>query len=999
MFMLLFVVAGCDWHKSDGDGGSPPLARGSISGKVVSATTGEALAGASIRADDVSTISGLDGTYTLSPPVGDRIVINIDAAGFAETTQVTRVVAEEIVQLDIKLLVIGVAELVDVATGGTVVIPNSSAQISIPANGLIPLGGGSASASVNVALTAINPAIDPDVMPGDFTAVLAGDSTPVSIESFGALRVDVRDDNGERYTLVAGQSAEIRIPVGTLSDSPPATIPLLIFNETTGLWVEEGSATLAGIAPDQFYVGTVQRFGAWNADKRMDTIFVSGCVRDTADQTVSNVRVTSKGINYSGSASTFTDIDGNFRVAMRRDALATISVSFRDADQKLVTTSINVGPFTEDVALPDCIVTEPVPLQIIQRSLPGGLVGRAYSAGFTAVNGTLPYEWSVTFGDLPTGLTLNSTTGLISGTPTAGGSFNGTIQVEDSASPSELVETAFFIFVNTPPPFNIATGFLPAGTVDIAYNSTLVAVNGTTPYDWSVLSGDLPSGLSLSASGQISGTPTSAGTFSPTIQVLDNETPAQSATAVLSIVISPGSGPAPPAAPTGVGAFSEDAQVRVVWNAVTDADTYTLYMASVSGVTKDNYSTLADGVKLINITSPYIQTGLVNGTTYYFVVTADNATGESAESREVSATPVPNTGVSPMGSTISAGTYHSCARLDNGTVRCWGLNFWGLLGNGNNTASTIPVEVSGITTATAISVGLGHSCALLGNGTVQCWGFNGSGELGDGSTTVSNIPVEVSGLTTATAISSGNSSSCARLENGTVQCWGLNSSGQLGNGTTITSLTPVEVSGLTTVTAVSSGSAHSCARLENGTVQCWGLNNTGQLGDGTNTTSLTPVQVSGLITATVVSSGSAHSCARLENGTIQCWGLNSNGQLGDDTATSSLTPVEVSGISTATAVTTSDIFAHSCARLENGTLQCWGYNLTGQLGDGTVTSSLTPVEVSGITTATEISAGYLHTCAGFANGTVQCWGYNGWGQLGDGSNATSLTPVQVSGLP
>jgi len=534
MFVVLIAIAGCN----NGGGGSPPLVRGTVSGKVVSTATGEGIPGASIRAGDASTISAMDGTYTLTPLVAERVVIHIDAAGFAETFQVTRVMTEETAFLDVKLLLIGVSEVVDVASGGTVTIPNSSGQISIPAGGLVPMGGGAASANVNVALTAINPAIDPDVMPGDFTAILAGDSVPVAIESFGALRVDVRDDNGERYTLVAEQSASIRIPVGTLSDSPPATIPLLIFNETTGLWVEEGVATLAGSAPDQFYVGTIQRFGAWNADRPLDTIFVSGCVRDTANQIVSNVRVSTKGINYSGTASDFTNAEGNFRVAMRRVGLATLSVTFLDVDGKLVTTSINVGPFAENVTLEDCIVTEPVPLQITARSLPGAGVDRAYSATFTATNGTPPYDWQVISGNLPPGLTLNSATGLISGIPTEAGFFTGTIQVQDSSVPPQSAETSFFISVTAAPAFEIATRSLPSGIVDTVYNASLIALNGTLPYDWSLLSGDLPAGLTLSTNGQISGTPTVAGTFNLTIQVQDSATPPQMLESPFTLIIS-----------------------------------------------------------------------------------------------------------------------------------------------------------------------------------------------------------------------------------------------------------------------------------------------------------------------------------------------------------------------------------------------------------------------------------------------------------------------------
>lgn len=539
MFMVLFVMGGCDWLDGS-EGGGAPVERGTVSGKIVSTETGEAIPGASIRAGDAGTISVEDGTYSLSSAVGERVVVHIDAAGFAETFQIAHVTNGETAFLDVQLLPIGVAEVLTVASGGTVSVPNSSAQVNIPAGGLIPVGGGAASVNVNVALTAINPAIDADIMPGDYTGMLSGDSAPVSIESFGALLVDVRDDNGERYTLIAGQTASVRIPVGTLSTSPPATIPLLVFDESSGLWVEEGIATLQGTAPDQFYTGTVERFGFWNADQRMNTVFVSGCVRDTADQPVANVRVKSKGINYSGSSSAFTGSDGNFRVAMRRDALATISVNFLGQDGKPVITTTNVGPFSEDSTLADCIVTEPVPLQVIERSLPSGRVGTVYNARLVAANGTKSYAWSITFGNLPTGLTLDSVTGQISGTPTTAGTFNGTIQVQDSSTPIQSADTSFFIFVTEPAPFRITSLSLPAGVVSTVYNASLNASNGIQPYTWSIISGVLPTGLNLDGtSGQISGIPTTSGIFPLTIQAEDSRIPAQSRSAIFTVTISP----------------------------------------------------------------------------------------------------------------------------------------------------------------------------------------------------------------------------------------------------------------------------------------------------------------------------------------------------------------------------------------------------------------------------------------------------------------------------
>src|SRR5437660_130158 len=140
---------------------------------------------------------------------------------------------------------------------------------------------------------------------------------------------------------------------------------------------------------------------------------------------------------------------------------------------------------------------------------------------------------------------------------------------------------------------------------------------------------------------------------------------------------------------------------------------------------------------------------------------------------------------------VDLGAFYSCALLQDGTVRCWGDNTWGELGNGAVlvspsptspvTPTPTPVTVSGITTAVAIEAGVFHMCALLRDGTLQCWGRGEEGRLGNGSTANSSTPVTVSGIVPA-VIAPGAEHSCAVLRDGTMRCWGDNNFGQLGNG-------------------------------------------------------------------------------------------------------------------------------------------------------------------------------------------------------------------------
>jgi hypothetical protein len=261
------------------------------------------------------------------------------------------------------------------------------------------------------------------------------------------------------------------------------------------------------------------------------------------------------------------------------------------------------------------------------------------------------------------------------------------------------------------------------------------------------------------------------------------------------------------------------------------------------------------------------------------------------------ADPVPVSGITTA-VVIAAGYDHACALLANGAVRCWGSNVDGQLGSPSTpqSGSSVPVTVGGIAGAVAVTAGAYHTCALLQDSTLRCWGRNDQSQLGDGTRNRSASPVRVNGITDAVAVSGGGVHTCAVLRDGTARCWGENEFGQLGDGTTNTASDPVQVAGVTTAVGVSAGWRHACAALADGSVRCWGQNQFGQLGDGTLTNSSTPRTTRGIASATVVTAGWwHHSCALLADGTVQCWGTNEWGQFGNGTTTGSTTPVTMSG--------------------------------------------------------------------------------------------------------
>jgi uncharacterized repeat protein (TIGR01451 family) len=357
---------------------------------------------------------------------------------------------------------------------------------------------------------------------------------------------------------------------------------------------------------------------------------------------------------------------------------------------------------------------------------------------------------------------------------------------------------------------------------------------------------------------------------------------------------------------------------------------------------------------------------------------------------------------------IETGWHHTCAVLEDGSVRCWGFGDGGRLGYGNtdnvgddehpSAVDTVQLGVA----ATQVGVGELHSCALLAGGSVRCWGDGAQGRLGTGNENdigdtehpSSVTPVNLGG--SATAIAVGHGHTCALMSSGTVRCWGFHSGGRLGYGNADdigdnehpSSVGPVQLGG--TATAIAAGGAHTCAILAGGAVRCWGFNGEGQLGYG-NTNGIgvaehpsTAPTVDLGAPAVAITAGGNHTCALLSTGAVRCWGWGFGGRLGygntdnvgDDELPTAVNPVELGG----TAIAVSAGHQHTCATLTTGRVRCWGLNDRAQLGanngnegigDDEHPFTVPPINLGG--TVTAVTAG-LVSCALLANGQVRCWG-------------------------
>jgi len=406
---------------------------------------------------------------------------------------------------------------------------------------------------------------------------------------------------------------------------------------------------------------------------------------------------------------------------------------------------------------------------------------------------------------------------------------------------------------------------------------------------------------------------------------------------------------------------------------------------------------------------------------------------------------------------IASGWHTTCARLESGNVHCWGNNREGTLGNGTTTSSSALSQVLGLTNTSSIAVGGGHACAILENKDVSCWGMNTGGQLGNDVRIYSTVPVPVTGLSDAASVHAGYRFTCVRRTNGNMQCVGSNEWGKLGDSCSgqpcyLAFRSTLANTNVPNSLSLDVGSYHACAILppdqqDPQSVYCWGRNSSGEQGNGTvggfvdspqrlenlsgepvaisastlyHTCALvkenagTDVQVycwgeipqlmqsslpvihSGFsLDGLEIVSGNEHTCIRTSRGTVECVGTNTYGQLGDGTVASSTTPVSPQGLTNVAQISAGN--HHTCIRKADGTAMCWGRNYSGQLGEGTTVDAPRPVSVQ-VTGLAEIAAGGYSTCGRKISGEVWCWGSSNYGQLGTGVRTTTAAPSLVHGL-
>jgi alpha-tubulin suppressor-like RCC1 family protein len=367
---------------------------------------------------------------------------------------------------------------------------------------------------------------------------------------------------------------------------------------------------------------------------------------------------------------------------------------------------------------------------------------------------------------------------------------------------------------------------------------------------------------------------------------------------------------------------------------------------------------------------------------------------------------------------VGCGQSHTCARLNNGQVWCWGDNLRGQLGVGDLMPRATPTPVGVGMSAVQLAVGGRHTCVRTAD-DVRCWGDTDRAQvLPSPSETPRPTPYVINrgAILNPRTVVAGQHHTCVVTSDRLVRCWGDNRALQLGiQRVSYTVAVPGAgtVVGVVDAESLAAGVASTCATLRDGTMRCWGRNTGGQLGDGSLPARATPRLVPGLGDVIAVATSDKNTCAVDAQRAVWCWGANDNGQLGNgglgptaprpDRLLPSPVPQRV--VNAFDAPIVADALGlgidMACART-GSSVACWGDNSYSQLAQADLRDQPVAVNVR-LLQVSDLAVGATHVCAvadNDTNGTaeVYCWGANLFGQRGDSSTTTNINqPTMVAG--
>lgn len=329
----------------------------------------------------------------------------------------------------------------------------------------------------------------------------------------------------------------------------------------------------------------------------------------------------------------------------------------------------------------------------------------------------------------------------------------------------------------------------------------------------------------------------------------------------------------------------------------------------------------------------------------------------------------------------------------------WGGNSYGQIGNGTTTSYSSPVQVVGNHSFIMIESGLNSSIGLKQNGQLWCWGGNDYGQLGTNNATGYSSPVQTVGNHSFLYATAAFRSTFAIKDDGTCWAWGNNQAAALGTGNYTNYSSPVQVIGNHSFVMIKAGGItainYAAGLKPNRILWGWGQNGFGQLGNGNVTTQTSPVSVVGSHSFIDFALGAYSTYGLKEDGSVWGWGCNSYGELGNGNRTSYSSPVQVVGNHSFVSITAS-VNNAAAALKADGSVWCWG-NGAG-IGNNTINSYSSPVQVVGNHSFIQVrSIGGPGFIALKENGSVWTWGSNTDGRLGDNTVTTRSSPVQVVG--